>query len=196
MFGTPATNLHSPGPIGDVTPATLAGTTLNLTSTATQFTITYSAGVFGTVSVDSGGNITIDQSSTDKVTIKRNGATALLMQDAIVYSNPTAAAAAFCTATANQQSAVIARYDVSGNPYSGGTGIGDAGTTQTLGLMANGAVYAALTSTLFKLTSGVALQLGGAATTGLSAGALAATTNASIVIKDSTGQSYRIPCII
>jgi len=34
------------------------------------------------------------------------------------------------------------------------------------------------------------------ATTGLSAGALAATTNASIVIEDASGQAYRIPCII
>jgi predicted TIM-barrel enzyme len=44
--------------------------------------------------------------------------------------------------------------------------------------------------------SGKRLTLGNANTTGLSAGALAATTNASIVIYDSTGQAYRIPCII
>lgn len=47
-----------------------------------------------------------------------------------------------------------------------------------------------------KIASGVALVLGNAATTGLSAGALAATTNASIVLTDSSGQAYRIPCII
>ena len=40
------------------------------------------------------------------------------------------------------------------------------------------------------------LVLGNAAVTGLGAGALAATTNASIAITDSTGQVYRIPCII
>lgn len=34
------------------------------------------------------------------------------------------------------------------------------------------------------------------ATTGLVAGVLAATTNASIVITDASGQAYRIPCII
>lgn len=45
------------------------------------------------------------------------------------------------------------------------------------------------------LNNGI-LKLGNAATTGLVAGALAATTNASIVIYDSTGQAYRIPCII
>lgn len=46
------------------------------------------------------------------------------------------------------------------------------------------------------IASGQALKLGNAATTGLSAGALAATTNASITITDSAGQVYRIPCII
>ena len=34
------------------------------------------------------------------------------------------------------------------------------------------------------------------ATTGLVAGALAGTTNASIVVYDASGQAYRIPCII
>ena len=46
------------------------------------------------------------------------------------------------------------------------------------------------------IASGQALKLGNAATTGLMAGALAGTTNASITITDSTGQVYRIPCII
>lgn len=40
------------------------------------------------------------------------------------------------------------------------------------------------------------LQLGNAAVTGLTAGLLAAATNASITLSDSTGQVYRIPCII
>lgn len=46
------------------------------------------------------------------------------------------------------------------------------------------------------VASGQVLKLGNAATTGLGAGVLAALTNASIVITDSTGQAYRIPCII
>lgn len=46
------------------------------------------------------------------------------------------------------------------------------------------------------IVSGTAFQLGNAATTGLIAGALAALTTASVVIKDSTGQSYRVPCIV
>ncbi len=38
--------------------------------------------------------------------------------------------------------------------------------------------------------------LGNAAVTGLAAGVLAATTNATVVIYDSAGQAYRVPCII
>ena len=40
------------------------------------------------------------------------------------------------------------------------------------------------------------LKLGNAAVTGLTPGALAATTNATLTITDSAGQVYRIPCII
>jgi len=53
-----------------------------------------------------------------------------------------------------------------------------------------------------KLTDGGAgtgkltFNLDNAATTGLVAGTLAATTNASVTLTDSTGQVYRIPCII
>jgi hypothetical protein len=47
-----------------------------------------------------------------------------------------------------------------------------------------------------KQPSGATLTIGNAAVTGLTAGVLAATTNASIVITDQTGQAYRIPCII
>lgn len=46
------------------------------------------------------------------------------------------------------------------------------------------------------VASGKTFQIGNAATTGLTAGVLAALTNSSIVITDSTGQAYRIPCII
>jgi hypothetical protein len=52
------------------------------------------------------------------------------------------------------------------------------------------------TTTETKVVSGSNFWLGNAAVTGLVAGALAGTTNASIVIYDSAGQAYRIPCII
>lgn len=52
------------------------------------------------------------------------------------------------------------------------------------------------TTTGVTVKSGVAFQIGNAAVTGLAAGVLAATTNATVVITDSAGQAYRIPCII
>jgi len=60
-------------------------------------------------------------------------------------------------------------------------------TTLTGLLTANGGIT---------VGSGQALKLGNAATTGLSAGAVAALTNATLTLTDSTGQVYRIPCII
>lgn len=53
-----------------------------------------------------------------------------------------------------------------------------------------------LTGTGVTVASGQVLKLGNAATTGLAAGVLAALTNATIIISDSSGQAYRIPCII
>jgi hypothetical protein len=47
-----------------------------------------------------------------------------------------------------------------------------------------------------KIDSGKSLTLGNSATTGLTPGVLAATTNASIEVTDQSGQVYRIPCII
>lgn len=75
------------------------------------------------------------------------------------------------------------------------------GTSLALGGATIGANAMAVTGTAsfggkVTVVSGNAFQIGNAATTGLVAGALAALTNATIVIADSTGQAYRIPCII
>lgn len=67
-------------------------------------------------------------------------------------------------------------------------------SSSTLGTLAT--VMQITSATLVTLSSGVALRLGNAATTGLTAGVDAALTNATIVLQDSTGQAYRIPCII
>lgn len=75
------------------------------------------------------------------------------------------------------------------------TGIGAQASGNMSGIV-GGAETTRWTSTGFQVISGKTLQLGNAATTGLVAGVLAATTNASIVILDSGGQAYRIPCII
>lgn len=47
-----------------------------------------------------------------------------------------------------------------------------------------------------RIKTGVALQLGNAAATGLVAGALAALTNATLVFTDDAGVVYRVPCIV
>lgn len=70
------------------------------------------------------------------------------------------------------------------------------GTARNMALVTDGTTRATVSSTAFTLSSGLELKLGNAATTGLTAGVLAATTNATVTITDSTGQVYRIPCII
>jgi hypothetical protein len=65
-----------------------------------------------------------------------------------------------------------------------------------IGTGAQGNVTGGLNVGNITITSAKILQLGNAATTGLTPGVLAATTNATIVISDSSGQAYRIPCII
>lgn len=67
------------------------------------------------------------------------------------------------------------------------------GTASTKNTLAN---LATMNTTGLVMASGKTLTLGNAATTGLTAGVLSALTNASVVILDSTGQAYRIPCII
>lgn len=75
------------------------------------------------------------------------------------------------------------------------TGIG-AQAAGNISLIVGAVEQVRVISTGLTIISGKALTLGNAAATGLAAGVLAATTNATIVITDSTGQAYRIPCII
>lgn len=57
-------------------------------------------------------------------------------------------------------------------------------------------IYVQIASSQVNLVSGITLQLGNTATTGLTAGVLAALTNASVTMKDANGTLYRIPCIV
>lgn len=78
-----------------------------------------------------------------------------------------------------------------------GTGSTANGTVGTIILQTGGVTGLTIsTAQAVVVASGKVLQLGNAATTGLAAGVLAALTNATIVITDSGGQAYRIPCII
>lgn len=65
-----------------------------------------------------------------------------------------------------------------------------------VGTGANGSFAGSVKLTNITQASGGTLTLGNNAATSLTPGVLAASTNASIVITDQTGQAYRIPCII
>lgn len=93
----------------------------------------------------------------------------------VILSLPTALTFTGKTVTGGTFSAITLSGTIPGTPTYSGVGTFGAGIT---------------------ISSGQVLKLGNAATTGLTAGVLAALTNATIVISDSTGQAYRIPCII
>lgn len=69
-------------------------------------------------------------------------------------------------------------------------------TTEATGVVGTLTTIASIVIGGFVVASGKKLTLGNAAVTGLTAGVLAALTNATIVLTDSGGQDYRIPCII
>lgn len=95
----------------------------------------------------------------------------------------------------NQAAASATVPTISPNKADTTTGIG-AQASGNISLISGGAEITRVVSGGLTIISGKALTLGNAATTGLTAGVLAALTNATIVITDSTGQAYRIPCII
>lgn len=178
MIGTPSVNLHSPGPIGDTTPATVAGTTLTLNPAPSGKTIVINTsdfvrinavGGFNDIAIEFGGTVYYEISSS-----------AFQLDGNTVVAFSRSALATFQCYT-----------------LPGGAGItGFASGVGGLSCVQNGAEVLTWSATAITLTSGIALQLGNAATTGLTPGVLAATTNASIVIKDSSGTSYRVPCIV
>lgn len=151
---TPTVNLHSPGPIGDVTPSTIVGTTL---STSTNGVVSAPALIVGDVNM----GIYRDASS---MSFAVNG------EEAVVFYGTGNGRT---MQVPRQFAATVYLNTASGDP---GLNLGTSGKTI--------------------IPSGTALRIGVAATTGLGAGVLAALTNASIVVEDSTGQAYRIPCII
>lgn len=75
------------------------------------------------------------------------------------------------------------------------------GTARVLTISYGGTQASPVAAITVPITSGNVVfgggvQLSNAAVTGLVAGVLAASTNASIVLYDSGGQAYRVPCII
>lgn len=198
---TPPTNLHSPGPIGDVAPDTLGGTSLLLTKTTEQERIRYDVNNYLGVAIGSNGRpifTAVGTSPAQWQFILGTITDGLLLLDANAGCVVTAGIgvnSCFVTTTAGARSATVCRFSMNGSSTAGGTGLSDGNADNTIGFMMGGTVYGTFTTTKLSLASGVALQLGNSAVTGLIAGALAALTTASIVIYDSTGTAYRVPCI-
>lgn len=186
-------SLSSPPPIGNVTPNTLAGTTQTLTSITEQQRIRYDTTHYLATTIDINGVVMWNNPTDIDYRWQFGGNTYLRFgSNALTMTLPFGS---FWVDSAGQYAAGRSRFSVGGAPDSG-PGISDGGAISTLGLCIGGTDYVLVTASLFKLTSGVALQLGNAAVTGLVAGALAALTNATVTLKDSSGQTYRIPCII
>lgn len=116
----------------------------------------------------------------------------------------TTVAQTFAMQNGSGNNAVGANFTVVGSLATGNVNSGDIifQTGGAVGASGNTLATAGTALTIKGVTgavtiaSGKSLVLGNAATTGLTAGVLAALTNATIVITDSTGQAYRIPCII
>jgi len=177
------------------------GTVLSLTS------------AYGTV------DLTIGGAGTLRANISSTGAGSFQIDNGggnpVILSSRASAWLGLGTAAASPVEQTFAGCDGSGTNITGGilnisagrgTGTGIAGVLnfRSHAAAASGStvntspvtVMQITNSTLVTLSSGVALRLGNAATTGLTPGVEAALTNATIVLQDSTGQAYRIPCII
>jgi hypothetical protein len=188
----PPVNLHSPGPIGDVTPSTLAGTTLTLTGTAQQLFINYDGSHRNKIYTNSAGYLVFDNTDSANFKFVYQGSTVLLEYNANVLQLATEFG---CYAAGNNTPhANRAAFSVYSIPGLSGTGIG-CPAAQQVSIVTNDLDRVICNNTTLTLVSGINLQLGNAAATGLVAGALAALTTASIVIYDSTGTAYRVPCV-
>lgn len=213
----PGFNAASPPAIGSTTPAagtftTLVGSTINgLTISTSTGTLTIPNGVVftgpavtGTAAILGANVFTGNQTfATDNTyDIGANGANrprSIYATQTVQTQNIFASVQVFIGSSSNQLfSPSDGTLQISNNAQTGftllqlgprsssGAGIWVSGTT--LGCKLND-----LSGFSFFQAK---LQTSVAATTGLTAGVLAATTNTSIVIYDSTGQAYRVPCII
>lgn len=105
----------------------------------------------------------------DALTGNNNGAATFTLQASASVGNGTSGDMVFQTGKNGNGSGVLA--------------------TQTTALTIKGETQSVV------ISAGKTLQLGATAVTGLVAGALAALTNASLTLTDSTGTVYRIPCV-
>ena len=185
----------------------IAGSSIILRNTTHVLGTSTSA---STVTIDSSGvrlksnavleftNSTTNSNTTLDTFLGRGGAAATVQLGVDVNGAATAQILQSCAA--------ITGTDVAGSNFTiqSGTGTGSAAvsslffktpTATTTGTTTQ-ALGTRLTLSETFVTCGVPLKVSNAAVTGLVAGVLAASTNASIVICDSAGVAYRIPCVV
>lgn len=173
MIGAPLVNLATYN--GPAAFTTISGSTLTITS---DFTWDITAPGFAILNITNGNS---------DLLIRFNGTTYYEMSGGN-FQFPGFAVLKNANSSAN-----FPIYCVNNNAANG---IGNAGAADTVAVVINSSDTVIVTATKMAMKSGVDVQLGNNATTGLIAGALAALTTASIVIKDATGQSYRVPCLV
>lgn len=176
FIAQPAANLHSPGAIGDVTPGTLAVTTSTLGGNAT-FSVdnTYDIGASGANRPRTG----YFASSIHTLVVEVEAKVYFTTGDQI--SSTGSGIIRFVDAT----EAAFNRLQLGGTSASF-PAIKRNNAALDIRL-ADDSAFAPLRAKLTTDTN---------ATTGLGAGLLAATTNATVTVYDASGQAYRVPCII
>lgn len=188
-IGTPATNLHSPGPIGDVTPSTGEFTTLRASGNC-DFAgcfIPRSDGIF----VQQNILIQAEHTLAFEGGFSNTGDLFLVRAAANTFAQRNGT---------NGQTWIVSRTFTDASNYSQFSTV-VTGTTVAFTIAEAGTGVGGLTGYTFDkpVTAGAnaikgLITTNANATTGLVAGALAALTNASIVIYDGTGTAYRVPC--
>lgn len=212
-----AFNPAIPGAIGGTTPGagtftTLVGTTVNgLTITTSTGTLTIPNGVVLTGPSASGTAATLSGTQTFSGATTFSFSGAAITVGASITLNSNGYIQGTSIVASQQLQCGGSNVWLYGNAGAGRLSItsGALGalTALQLGGFSTSATYPAIipsgTTLQIKLGDSSAftflqaqLQTSVAATTGLTAGVLSAITNSSLVIYDSTGQAYRVPCII
>lgn len=204
LAGTDATTMTFP-----TTSATIARTDAGQTFTGVQtFSNAISASAGVQITQNSGNALLLTQNGggiglRNGVTLLTSPASAQLQHGAADAASPVAQTISFQSVVAGNANTAGANATIQGSLSNGSGAGGDIIFKTTASVAGSGTQNASATSITLKggtqavvVSSGNTFQIGNAASTGLAAGVLAATTNATIVITDSTGQAYRIPCII
>lgn len=188
MIGTKGFDAASPGPIGGTTPSTFNGTTLTLTDTSiTTFTIQYDSTHRNRIFTTSNGTLIINQIDRSDFILQDNGTTVLrwISNTFSVNGNNSG----FLLDSGSSRTAGRTRFAVN-TSSSSGPGIGDGGADNTLAICIGGTDYVVVTSSTVTIRAATALKLGNAAVAG------AVVPTHTVTIQDSTGTTYRVPCLV